>query len=187
MNDKESLARFGISSKLAYGLMFQSILVIFAAIISIWGIYELITQGASLIRSITNFVSLIVCIALLVYSFNAFNEKVNQEALFVIAVASYIVLIILGLFSSAFDFKNPISLLTLITLISAIFFLHEHTKSFQSANIAMLIVVISGVLVVIFNIMGGMPWFTALKYIIIPVTIGLTYFERVQRGKYNFL
>ncbi|WP_405307614.1 hypothetical protein [Methanobrevibacter sp.] len=38
----------------------------------------------------------------------------------------------------------------------------------------------------IFNMMNGMPWFIALKYIVIPVTIALTYFERVQRGKYDF-
>lgn len=32
-----------------------------------------------------------------------------------------------------------------------------------------------------------MPWFAAVKYIIIPVTIGLTYFERVKRGKYELI
>ena len=50
----------------------------------------------------------------------------------------------------------------------------------------MLLTIVSGVIVLIFNMMGGMPWFIGLKYIIIPFTIGLTYFERVQRGKYDF-
>ena len=36
MNNDEMLARLGISSRLAYGLLFQSILVICVAIISIW-------------------------------------------------------------------------------------------------------------------------------------------------------
>ncbi len=36
------------------------------------------------------------------------------------------------------------------------------------------------------NLMMGIPWFIAIKYIIIPFSIGLTYFERVQRGKYDF-
>ncbi|WP_405274875.1 hypothetical protein [Methanobrevibacter sp.] len=49
-----------------------------------------------------------------------------------------------------------------------------------------MISLISGVIVLIFNIMGGLPWFVAIKYIVIPVTIALTYFERVQRGKYDF-
>ena len=42
MNNDEMLARFGISSRLAYGLLFQSILVICVAIISIWGIFEIV-------------------------------------------------------------------------------------------------------------------------------------------------
>lgn len=67
-------------------------------------------------------------------------------------------------------------------MISAIFFLHEYLKNFKSANYAMLIIVISSFIVVIFNIMGGMPWFAAVKYIIIPVTIGLTYFEELKEA-----
>ena len=129
------LARFGISSRLAYGLLFQSILVICVAIISIWGMFEL-RMGFTL-SYITNILSFLVCIALLVYSFYGFNAKRNQEAFFLSAVILYIVVIIFGI-------------------------------------------------VLIFNMMGGMPWFIALKYIIIPVTIALTYFERVQRGKYDF-
>lgn len=45
---------------------------------------------------------------------------------------------------------------------------------------------VSCVIVLVFNIMAGKLWYVALKYIIIPVTIGLTYFERAQRGKYDF-
>ena len=187
MNNDEILARFGISSKLAHGLMIQSILVIFATIISIWGIFELFNQGDFSLRFITNIISLLVCISLLVYSFYGFNAEKNQEAFFIATIVLYIILIIFGLFSTTFDYKNPVSLLTLITLISAIYFLHDYTKSYISANYAMLIVLISGFIVVIFNIFSGMPWFIAVKYLIIPVSIGLTYFERCQRGKYQFL
>lgn len=59
-------------------------------------------------------------------------------------------------------------------------------KNYNVANFAMLIALVSGVIVLVFNVMAGMPWYVALKYIIIPVSIGLTYFERTQRGKYDF-
>ena len=108
---------------------------------------------------ITNILSFLVCIAFLVYSFYGFNAKRNQEAFFLSAVILYIVVIIFGIFATTVDFKNPVGMLTVITLIS---------------------------MILIFNMMGGMPWFIALKYIIIPVTIALTYFERVQREKYDF-
>ena len=36
------------------------------------------------------------------------------------------------------------------------------------------------------NLMMEIPWFIGIKYIIITISIGLTYFERVQRGKYDF-
>ena len=186
MDNDEIMARFGISSNLAYGLFIQSILVIFAAIIAIWGIFVLVNQGDYSLRFVTNIISLLVCISLLVYSFYGFNAKKHQEVFFNASIVLYIILIMFGLFTSAFDFKNPVSFLTLITLICAIFFLSEHKKNYQSANIAMLAVLISGIIVVIFDIFGGMPWFIALKYLIIPFSLGLTYFERTQRGKYDF-
>ena len=184
MNDDKFLARFGISSKLAYGLIVQSILVIFAILISIWGIIG--ADHVLTLNYITNIISLLVCISLLVYSFYGFNAKRNQEAFFISAIILYIVLIIAGLFTTTINFKNPVSMLTLVMLVSTIFFLREYTRSYKVANFAMLIVIVSGIIVLAFNMMGGMPWFIALKYIIIPVTIGLTYFERTQRGKYDF-
>lgn len=184
MNNDEMLARFGISSRLAYGLIFQSILVICVAIISIWGMFE-IRQGFTL-SYITNILSFLVCISLLVYSFYGFNAKRNQEAFFMMGVILYIIVIIFGIFATSIDFKNPVGMLTVVTLISMIFFLHEYKVNYKVANFAMLIALISGIIVLIFNIMGGMPWFVALKYIVIPVTIALTYFERIQRGKYDF-
>ena len=184
MNDDKMFARFGISSKLAYGLLFQSILVICVAIISIWGIFE-IYQGFTL-GYIINIISFFVCISLLIYSFYGFNAKKNQEAFFISAIILYIFLIIFELFTSIISFSNPVGMLTVITLICMIFFLHEYRINYKVANFAMLIALISGVIVLIFNVMGGMPWVMGLKDIIIPVTIGLTYFERVQRGKYDF-
>jgi hypothetical protein len=184
MNDDEVLARFGISSRLAHGLMVQSVLVIIAALISIWGIFEAFNGSA--LNYITNIISLLVCISLLVYSFIGFNSERNQEAFFISSIVLYIILIIFGLFTTTISFKNPVSMLTLITLVSTIFFLREYTRNYKVANFAMLIVIISGLIVLAFNMMNGMPWFIALKYIIIPVTIALTYFERSQRGKYDF-
>ena len=184
MNDDKMLARFGISSRLAYGLLFQSILVICVFIISIWGIFE-IKPGFTL-SYITNILSLLVCIGLLIYSFSGFNAKRSREAIFITSVILYIVVILFGIFASTIDFKNPVGVLTVITLISMIFFLHEYRTNYKVANFAILISLISGVIVLIFNIMAGLPWFVAIKYIVIPVTIALTYFERVQRGKYDF-
>lgn len=184
MNNDEILARFGISSRLAYGLFAQSILVIGVTILSIWGIFE-VTQGLTL-RYVTNVISFLVCISLLIYSFYGFNAEKNQEAFFTSAIILYIILTIFGLFTSTVDFKNPVGILTLVTLVASVFFLREYRVNYVAANFAMLLVLISGVIVLVFNTMGGMPWYIGLKYIIIPVTIGLTYFERVQRGKYDF-
>lgn len=77
-------------------------------------------------------------------------------------------------------------MLTIVTLFSMMFFLADYRKNYKVANFAMLLALISAFIVLVFNVMGGVPWFIALKYIIIQVTIGLTYFERVQRGKYDF-
>ena len=185
MDNDEIYARFGISSKLAYGLIVQSILVICATIISIWGLFELKDQIFS-IRYLTNIISILTCISLLVYSFYGFNAEKNQERFFITSVILFIILMIFGLFTSALQFNSPVNILGVISLISTIFFLHDYTKSYKSANFALLITLVLSVIIVIFNIMGGMPWFAAVKYIIIPFTIALTYFERVKRGKYQF-
>ena len=187
MDNDEVLAKFGISKKLAYGLLIQTIFVIFATIISLLRVFDLSNQSGITLNYITNLISLIVCISLLIYSFYGFNAKRNQESFFTVSIILFIILIISGLITSSSNLKSPISIFTIITLISTIFFLHEYLKNFKSANYAMLIIVISSFIVVIFNIMEGMPWFAAVKYIIIPVTIGLTYFERVKRGKYELI
>ena len=140
MNDDEVLARFGISSRLAYGLLFQSILVVCVAIISIFGMFEL--KPGFTISYMTNIVSFLVCISLLVYSFFGFNAKKNQEVFFIAAVVLYIILIFFGLFATTIDFKNPAGMLTVITLISMIFFLHDYRINYKVANFAMLIVII---------------------------------------------
>lgn len=186
MNNDEILAKFGISKKLAYGLMFQTILVIFATIISLWGVFSLLNQTGINLNYITNLISLLVCISLLVYSFYGFNAKRNQEAFFTSSIILFIILTIFGLITTTLNLKNPSNIVIMITLISTIFFLSEYLKSYKSANYAMLIVIISSVISVILNIMAGMPWFVAVKYLIIPVSMGLTYFERTKRGKYDF-
>lgn len=186
MNNDEILAKFGISKKLAYGLMFQTILVIFATIISLWGVFSLLNQTGINLNYITNLISLLVCISLLVYSFYGFNAKRNQEAFFTSSIILFIILTIFGLITTTLNLKNPSNIFIMITLISTIFFLSEYLKSYKSANYAMLIVIISSVISVILNIMAGMPWFVAVKYLIIPVSMGLTYFERTKRGKYDF-
>ena len=184
MKENEILSRFGISSKLAYGLLIQSILVIISAIISLVGILD-ISDGITL-RYITNLMSFITCISLIVYSFYGFNSKRNQEAFFISSICLYIILTILGLLTSAISLKNPVSILTVITLISSIFFLLEYQKNYKVANYAMLIIIITCIIVMLVNLMMGIQWFIVIKYIIITISIGLTYFERVQRGKYDF-
>ena len=100
MNNDEILAKFGISKKLAYGLMFQTILVIFATIISLWGVFDLLNRTGITLNYVTNFISVIVCISLLIYSFYRFNKTKYQEALFTISIILYIILVIFGLFST---------------------------------------------------------------------------------------
>ena len=184
MDNNEFLARFGISKGLAYGLFFQSILVILAAIHSLYGMFALVNDFS--LRYVTNFISFIVCICLLIYSFYGFNAKRNQEAFFTTAIILYIVLLIFGLITNTINLKNPVGMVGVVTLISTIFFLMEYRKNYMVANFAMLITIVSCIVVLIFNVIWGMPLLVALKYIIIPVTIGLTYFERTQRGKYDF-
>lgn len=77
MDNDKMLARFGISSRLAYGLIFQSILVICVSIISIWGIFEI--KSGFTISYITNILSLLACIGLLIYSFSGFNAKRSRK------------------------------------------------------------------------------------------------------------
>lgn len=187
MDNDEILARFGISKKLAYGLFFQSILVIWATVISIWGLYQIYFDWGFSLVYLTNFISLLVCISLLIYSFYGFNAKTNQELFFSAAIVLYIVLLIFGVLSISLDFNNPVGLLSVVTLICAVYFLFAHTKNYRSANYAMLLIVVISVVVMIFNVFAGMNWFAALKYVILPVSIALTYFERVQRGKYDLL
>ena len=122
------LARFGISSRLAYGLLVQSILVICVTIISIWGIFE-VSKGIS-INYVTNIISLLVCIPLLVYSFYGFNAKNNQEAFFAAAIILYIILNIFVLFTTITNVKSPITITTLITLVSMIFFFREYKVNY---------------------------------------------------------
>ena len=184
MDNDEILARFGISKRLAYGLFFQSILVMCSTVISIWGLFEIKT-GFTL-EYIINIISFFVCISLLVYSFYGFNAKKNQEAFFTSAVILYIIFVLSGLLVTAFGLKTPIGLIPTISLISMIFFLQEYKRNYKVANFAILIALIAGIIMMVFNIMNGMYWFVAIRGIIIPFTIGLTYFERVQRGKYDF-
>ena len=174
MDNDEILARFGISQRLAYGLLFQSILIIIAAIISLIGVFK------------TDLISLVVCILLLLYSFVGLNGKKSREVLFTTILIMFILLILVGLFANMMDLKTPTGLLTVILLVSAIFFMSEFRKNYKVANYALLVILIASTIITVFNIVAGLPWFAALKYIIIPVTIGLTYFERVQGGKYDF-
>ena len=54
MSNDEILSKFGISKRLAYGLIFQSILVIFATIISLWGVFKLYNQTGITLNYTTN-------------------------------------------------------------------------------------------------------------------------------------
>jgi hypothetical protein len=61
-----------------------------------------------------------------------------------------------------------------------VYFFKVYRANYKVANFAILISLISGVIVLIFNIMVGLLWFVAIKYIVIPVTIALTYFEEFK-------
>ena len=95
MDNNEIYSRFGISKKLAYGLLAQSIIVILATIICIISIFTIETKYPFIY--ITNIISLITCISLLIYSFYGFNAKTNQEAFFLSAIILYIILLIFRL------------------------------------------------------------------------------------------
>ena len=101
MDNDEILARFWISKRLAYGLFFQSILVMCSTVISIWGLFEIKTEFT--LEYIINIISLFVCISLLVYSFYGFNAKKNQEAFFTSAIILYIIFVLSGLLVTALD------------------------------------------------------------------------------------
>ena len=185
MDNDEILARFGISKRLAYGLFFQSILVMCSTVISLLGLFGINTDFT--LRYITNFISIFVCISLLVYSFYGFNAKRNQEAFFTSAVILYILFVLMGLLTTAIEFKTTINVFPTITLICMIFFLREYKINYKVANYAILIALISSIIVMVFDVMNGEIYlFVAIRNIVLPVTIGLTYFERVQRGKYDF-
>lgn len=114
MDNDEVLAKFGISKKLAYGLLIQTIFVIFATIISLLRVFDLSNQSGITLNYITNLISLIVCISLLIYSFYGFNAKRNQESFFTVSIILFIILIISGLITSSSNLKSPIRVLSTI-------------------------------------------------------------------------
>ena len=114
MDNDEVLAKFGISKKLAYGLLIQTIFVIFATIISLLRVFDLSNQSGITLNYITNLISLIVCISLLIYSFYDFNAKRNQESFFTVSIILFIILIISGLITSSSNLKSPIRVLSTI-------------------------------------------------------------------------
>ena len=114
MDNDEVLAKFGISKKLAYGLLIQTIFVIFATIISLLRVFDLSNQSGITLNYITNLISLIVCISLLIYSFYGFNAKRNQESFFTVSIILFIILIIFGLITSSSNLKSPIRVLSTI-------------------------------------------------------------------------
>lgn len=75
MDNNGILARFGISQRLAYGLLFQSILIIIATIISLIGVFK---TDLDTLSYMTNVISLVVCILLLIYSFVGLNSKKSR-------------------------------------------------------------------------------------------------------------
>ena len=76
----------------------------------------------------TNILSLLACIGLLIYSFSGFNAKRSREAIFITSVILYIIVILFGIFASTIDFKNPVGMLTVITLIIIMFNMVEMKK-----------------------------------------------------------
>lgn len=185
MDSSEILARFGISEKLAYGLFIQSIFVILAAIMNLWRLIEVFPQYGFNYIVLTNIISVLCCISLLVYSFYGFNAEKNQEAYYISAIILYIIILFLGVLSNLINNGSPIGYVIILPLITTIYFLYAYKKNYRSAQYAMLLVLVLQVVVAIcLIVIIGTPWYVGLKILIIPVTIALTHFERVQRGKY---
>ena len=183
MNEKEILARFGIGKKLAYGLLIQSILVIIATICAFYSIYiSFIAFGLSF-ALITNILSCLVCIMLLIYSFYAFNKE-NSENYFKIVIGLFAIQIVLAVLTCFMDVGSPIAgFLRIIELVLIIYFFVAFTKNYKGAQYAMLLIIVMQIIITIIVYMDS-NWFIGFKYLIIPCTIALTYYERVLRGKY---
>ena len=184
MNEKEILSRFGIGKKLAYGLFIQSLLVILATIIAFYNIYSMfIGFGLSFIF-IGQIISCLVCIMLLIYSFYAFNKE-NSENYFRIIIGLFAIQLVFAVLTCFMNVDSPIlGFLTLIQLIILIYFFVALTKNYKGAQYAMLLVITIEIIIAIIRLTLGTSWVLCFKFLIIPCTIALTYFERVQRGKY---
>ena len=184
MNEKEILSRFGIGKKLAYGLFIQSILVIIATIIAFYNIYSGFIEFGLSFNFIGQIISCLVCILLLIYSFYAFNKE-NSEIYFRIIIGLFAIQLVLAVLSCFMDFGNPITgFLRIIQLIILIYFFVAFTKNYKGAQYAMLLVIAIEIIINIIGLTQGAPWFFVFKFLIIPCTIALTYYERVLRGKY---
>ena len=184
MNEKEILSRFGIGKKLAYGLFIQSILVIIATIFAFYSIYVRFIEFGLSFDFITQIIACLVCIFLLIYSFYAFNKD-NSENYFKIIIGLFVIQLVFSALSWFMDDGSPIlGFLTIIQLIILIYFFVAFTKNYKGAQYAMLLVIAIEIIIVIIDLTLGAHWFSCFKFLIIPCTIALTYYERVQRGKY---
>ena len=184
MNEKEILARFGIGKKLAYGLLIQSILVIIATISAFYSIYIRFIEFGLSFSFITHIISCLVCIFLLIYSFYAFNKD-NSENYFRIIIGLFAIQLVFSALSCFMNVISPIvGFLNIIQLIILIYFFVAFTKNYKGAQYAMLLVIAIAIIIAIIRLTQGESWFSCFKFVIIPCTIALTYYERVLRGKY---
>ena len=182
MKGDEILSRFGIGKKLAYGLFIQSILVIIATLCAFYSIYIRFIEFGLSFSFITQIISCLVCIFLLIYSFYAFNKE-NSETYFRIIIGLFAIQLVFGALSFFMNVGSPIvGSLRIIQLIILIYFFVAFTKNYKGAQYAMLLLIVMQIIITIISFDGN--WVIDFKFLIIPCTIALTYFERVQRGKY---
>ena len=184
MNEKEILSRFGIGKKLAYGLFIQSLLVILATISAFYSIYIRFIEFGLSFNFITQIIACLICILLLIYSFYAFNKE-NSENYFKIIIGLFAIQLVFAALGLFMNVGSPIAgFLNIIQLIILIYFFVAFSKNYKGAQYAMLLIIAIAIIIAIIRSTQGSSWFSGFKFLIIPCTIALTYYERVLRGKY---
>lgn len=79
-------------------------------------------------------------------------------------------------------------ILMALEVLLLVYFLFALNKKYASAKYALIFVIIFEIINrAIWCLTGVWPLFAAIPYVVITVSIALTYFERVQRGKYSKL
>ena len=184
MDENEILKKFGIGKKLAYGLFIQSLLVIISVILSVFTMYLVVRNTSDLFIILTIVFQVLTCILLLIYSFFKFNSN-YQEHLFQGAIVTYILFLALSLRSSYFYLNNISTFLNFAELILLVIFLFSIYKNNNLARKSIFLIIIIEIISNIYMFYLGFELpFIFIKNIVVLGSFALTYYERLERGKY---